>query len=306
MAVCTCANPETLRAEINRQGSANRSTWDSNTKTIDQTLYGETLRGESGGGAKGSHGAPAPVRFCRWAAPEITDKGNKWWANLFRGAAIAIALGNAAAQGTISDKKMDLAEGYYDMAKFKWDRFKKQYMPLEKKLLNEVSNVPIKEMDCAEAAGRAKLAVDTAYESINIYLKQKARSMRQCFDSTQFIVLNTRQGLLLADTENYNLLDEQWFTEFKNDQRWNRRSTVLNLGRNLSTEALRYGDVARTVFGAVGTQLNTAAAGVVQALGYYGARNDTFYPTTYLNQDTSQLVNTNTDMTNPNSLNPGS
>ena len=85
------------------------------------------------------------------------------------------------------------------------------------------------------------------------------------------------------DDPNYNMYDDQFFTDFKNDQRWNRRSNVLNLGRNLTSQALKYGDVARSLYSAVGQELQQAASGVMQALGYYGARNDTYYPTEYLN-----------------------
>lgn len=46
----------------------------------------------------------------------------------------------------------------------------------------------------------------------------------------------------------------------------------------------------------MGVQLDRAASAAMTAMGYYGARNDTFYPTTYLGSNggagNSMLVNT--------------
>ena len=61
-----------------------------------------------------------------------------------------------------------------------------------------------------------------------------------------------------------------------------RRNDFLNLGRNLTSEALKYGDVARNLYNQVGQQIDQAANSLMSTLGYYGARNDTFYPTTFL------------------------
>ena len=49
--------------------------------------------------------------------------------------------------------------------------------------------------------------------------------------------------------------------------------------------------MARALYGLVGQQIDRAASGVMQALGYYGARHDTYYPTSYLGGNSGQLVN---------------
>ncbi len=290
--MCTCADPTAVAMAINQEtaaitaGHALVAAADTyNTEYLDQTLRGQAL-----GPGPGIHGAPAPVRFCHWAAPEVTDIGENGWAMAFKAASVAIAIANGVAQSEIASKQQELAESYYSMAKYKWDRFANNYMPLELKLLNEVSTTPIREIDCTGAESRATTATNSAYNGIYGFLSRKAKSLRLCVDDSSFTMLDFRRNMMLVDTENFNLADEQWYTDFKNDQRWNRRSNILNLGRNLSTEALKYGDVARSLFGQVGSQIERAAGGVMQALGYYGARNDTYYPTTYLGSGTGQLV----------------
>ena len=275
MAECTCANPRAVAEAINNSASTISGKIESAGQLIDETMYGKSMQG-------GAHGAPAPVRFCHWAAPEYGGVGESAWTNFFRAAQLAIALLNATIQGQIADKQQDLANGYYQQAKYKWDRFDKRYRPLEESILDETSSVPIREMDCDDDRDRASLAVGSAYDTIGAYMTRKARALRLCLDPTSVDQLEFGRNLLLVDTENYNLRDDTWFTDFKNDQRWNRRSNILNLGRNLGSMALKYGDVSRALMSDVGGIANKAAGSLSMALGYYGARLDTVYPTGYL------------------------
>lgn len=295
MAECTCANPQMVAEKVGKVQSAIETEADSNRKlyekksdALHETIFGKGLKAYKTAAegavkdASGKPGAIGPLRHCHWAAPEYGGVGESAWSAFFKAAALAIALANSYAQAEIADMQQDLAEGYYDQAKFKWDRFETKYIPLEKKLLAEVSSTPIREMNCAAAEDRAIDAVNTSYDVFESYLERMAKQYNLCMDATLLASIDVQQTMQLVDSENYNLVDEQWYTDYKNDQRWNRRSNVLNLGRNLSSEALRYGDVANTLLKSVGQKIETAAQGVMGALGYYGSRFDTVYPTTYL------------------------
>lgn len=244
--------------------------------TIDETLYGKTLD------PAGQHGAPAPVRFCNWAAPEWGPKGEQLWVDFFQAAQLAIAVLNATIQGQIADLQQDLADKYYQQAKYKWDRFANRYMPLERAILWEASNEPVREMDCDDDRQRAQVAANKSFDYLENYMARQAKSYRLCLDDSVVSQLSYSRNLVSVDTENYNLRDDQWFVDFKNDQRWNRRSNILNLGRNLGSIAMQYGDVARKLMGDVSDITNKAFGSISAALGYYGARFDTVYPTTYL------------------------
>lgn len=301
MPECTCADPTAVSNAINQQSSNISSSVNAHGQTLDQTLYGQTLRaGTTGGNSRStgtgqaSHGAIGPLRFCNWAAPEYGPEGENLRTLAFKGAALAIAIANGIAQGQIADMQQDLANSYYDMAKYKWDRFSRKYVPLEKKLLNEVSSEPVRTLQCGSARNRADSSVNSAYNEAEIYLSQKAKQFHLCMDSSLMGSFSHRKALALADTANYNLADDQWYTDYKNDKRWNRRSSVLNLGRNLGSEATSYGDVARSLMGNVSSQIENAAKGLMSALGYYGSRNDIYYPTSYLGQTNAPLANIGT------------
>lgn len=270
--------------------------------SIDETLYGKELKGSevseaangdvSGAGdGPGKHGALGSLRFCNWAAPEYGPVGEGFWDNAFKAAALAIAIANGVAQSQIADMQQDLADSYYDMAKYKWDRFYEKFVPLEKKLLKEVLNEPLKEMDCADDMQRASDWVGRAYGAMQEWTARKAKQMRVCMNALDRRRPRNAQALALADTANYNYVDDRWFCDYSNDKRWNRRSSVLNLGRNLGSEALKYGDVARGLLNTISGQVEQAAQGLVSALGYYGARLDTYYPSSYLGQSQGNLAN---------------
>lgn len=259
---------------------------------IDETLYGKALKNQDGTSEEpGQHGALGSLRFCNWAAPEYGPIGEGFWDNAFKAAALAIAIANGVAQSQIADMQQDLADSYYDMAKYKWDRFYGKFVPLEKKLLKEVLNEPLKEMDCGEDMQRASDWVGRAYGAMSSWMRTKARQMRACMDGLDMRRTRNAQALALADTANYNYVDDRWFCDYSNDKRWNRRSSVLNLGRNLGSEALKYGDVARGLLNTISGQVEQAAQGLVSALGYYGARLDTYYPSSYLGQSQGNLAN---------------
>lgn len=293
MAECTCANPKAVANAINQASSKVSESIDGAGDKINKTLYGA--------GHKGSDGVLDTLRFCHWAAPEYGPVGENAWSNFFKAAQIAIATLNATIQGQIADKQQDLAEGYYQQAKYKWDRFDKRYRPLEEKLLQEVSTAPIAEMDCLDDRARAEDAVNSAYDTVGAFLSRRAKVERLCIDPSMMARMSFGRSLMLVDTENYNLRDDTWFVDFKNDQRWNRRGNVLNLGRNLGSMAMKYGDVARSLMNDVSGIANKAFGSIGMALGYYGARFDTVYSTTYLgtNGQSGGIVSLAAGATNP-------
>lgn len=311
MADCTCADPQAVASAIKNFDSQTKDS----AEAIHQTLYGKSLGTvqTAGGSASasatktgdpaGQPGALGPIRFCQWVPREVSGSSDVVWNTIMTLASTAIAALNAMIQGKIADLQQDLAEGYYQMAKFKWDRFKDNYMPFEKEMLIEVSSEPVREMDCADDRQRAEQAVNSAFSQVSSAMKQKAKMMRCCLDPSVVSLLEFRRVRMLVDTENYNIIDDRWFTDYKNDDRWNKRGTMLNLGRNISSQALSYGGVARTLANKVGGQVEAGLGSLMTSIGYFGARNDTVYPTTMMGTNGgmgSSLVSTTV---NPASLN---
>lgn len=306
MAECTCADPQAVAQAIKGNADTIKSALKSDEgqpvsnqvkstgEYIDETWHGKNQVDVNNN--HGEHGNMAKMEFCHWNAPEYGVKGQRWYAEALKAAGLAIAIANGIAQAEIADKQQDLADKWYSHARYKWDRFDAAYKPLEIQILNETSTTPIQELDCAGDKDRALTAVSSSYDSIQKYLRDKARSMRVCFDAELLGTLNTRQAMMLVDSTNFNLVDDQWFVDWKNDKRWSNRSQILDLGRNLASEALQYGQVANTLYNKVGGQIDRAAQGVMNALGYIGSRLDTYTPNTMLNTNVLTETGSNVAM----------
>ena len=307
MAACTCADPmaivETLKenhkdfmrtfygADMtddkfnhSNNGSISSSIASgASDSSASSELISSAQAGGVSGGAGGVPGAGiAPIRFANWAAPEISDAGESIWNYLWKAAALAIATYNTFVQQQIADDQQKLAENYYSMAKEKLDRFMDNYRPLEEALVDETSTAPVREMDCANARKRAQKAVNLSYKRMNTYLSSQSKKLHVCIDRAYNGFMDSKRALMLVDTENYNLIDDQFYTDYKNDQRWNRRSNVLNLGRNMGSIAQSYGDIARSLMDARSGQLDKVTGDLMTAVGYFGARNDTYFPNMFL------------------------
>lgn len=315
MAQCTCADPMAIVKALNKNHEDFMETFCGVSMTEDQ-FQGHSSGGKGGDptdtgvtgvSPKGRKGiGAAPFRFANWAAPEISNKGENAWSDAWRLAALAISLLNREAQRQIAKKQEDLANQYYDMAKEKLDRFMGNYKPLEVALVNEVRSTPVREMDCADDRKRAKNAVSPSYKRLDKYVSSQSKARHICIDRSFNGFMAFKQALMLVDTENYNLIDDQFYTDYKNDQRWNRRSNVLNLGRNMGAIAMSYGNVARTLAGQLGSQLDKVTGSLMSVIGYFGAQNDTYFPNMYLSGYggmNNQLVST---MNSAGSPYPGS
>ena len=275
-------------------------------KAIDDTLHNEKVVTPGGKGETGLLGA---IHFAHWQAPEHGNISEYAWNVAFKAAQLAIALANSLAQEKISNKQLDLAEKWYSHANYKWNRFKKGYMPLEKKLINEAKTLEKPKLNCSDAERRAKNSTHGAYNIMSRFVEWKSKAYCLCMDEELHDDLRLRESTMLVDSQNYNYDDDRWFRDFKDDQRWNRRSNILNLGRNNTAFAKGYGELASRIYGAVGQQFNNIASGAMYALGYYGARNDTYMPHTYLGTGgqgtTGSIVNIGVPgSVNPNALNP--
>lgn len=247
-------------------------------------------------GASGTPGQLSALSFCHWASPEHGNTSELVWNAAFQAAQIGIAIFNAIQQAKIADMQLDLGEKWFSHADYKWQRFNNNYRPLEEKLVAESMRSLPPKLDCIGAERLAEHNV----------LKSKS-SWKTNFKLCHKLNTSLKTAALLVDSENYCMADDRWYRDFKDDQRWGRRSQLANLGRNTSAQVLAYGDVANKTLGQVAGHWNTFATAATQALGYFGARHDTYMPHTYLGtggQSSTNLISIGkgTGTVNPNSL----
>lgn len=243
----------------------------------------------------------------KWMMPQTTAQGYIEGNVVENALTVAMALLQITVAKKIADLKIELAEDYYAMAEYKWQRFITSYVPLEKKLLREVSSVAIATMDCADDRARAESSVNSAYALLQQQLARIRKSLHICIDENMLSVIEHRRVVMLVDTENFNLSDDNYWCDILNDDRWNKRSNVLDLGRNISTIAQSYGKLSKQAGAQVAGQADTAANAILTSIGYFGARNDTYYPDFFLSSassNASNLMSSSMDTIYADDINP--
>ncbi|MDR1314806.1 MAG: hypothetical protein LBQ12_14235 [Deltaproteobacteria bacterium] len=207
--------------------------------------------------------AQVGVRFCHWAASEVTGKGKTLFETVLSYMAYAFIILNTVQAIRIADLRYQIAKGYGDLAQNRWDRFAARFKPLEAYVINLLMNDP---------------AVFADYDRIRaIYLecardlggtdrwRRQARTYALCIDPTLVQARSVAQSLHEDDLVNLGYRSEEDVTKLRDIDRWNRRLVILNLGRDLtsiSAQAARAGD-AILEQGQI-----SAVQGVGQAIGF--------------------------------------
>lgn len=216
--------------------------------------------------------------MCNWAQPEVTDIGEGVWGTLWKAAMVGVALINTVAQVQIAKKQHQIAKDYANLAKDKWGRFRDGYAPHEQSILNEVLNTPEPEPDYAGARSRGESYVNEAFLSAEAQAVALAEKYSLCVDSSLLAVLDLMESTTRDDGINFNYRDEEQFALIMSDLRWNRRSSILNLGRDIHQTAAKYADSANQMLANLGNTVSSGAAGAMQMLGYLSERRNTTYP----------------------------
>lgn len=219
---------------------------------------------------------PIARRMCSWAAPEYGTVGEGWDRKAMLAAQIAIYASVIGLNTFIQNKNHDIASSYADITKDKWNRFKDAYAALEKKMIAEAQNTPEPAADYGDARNRAGNAINFAYNSAKSSMARYAKLYALCMDDS--LDLSYSKTLLLDDTATYNYRDSENFRDYKSDKRWNRRSDILNLGRNTQATAFSYAQHASESFAGLAGAIAQAGNGLSGLLGYMLNRNETVYP----------------------------
>lgn len=222
------------------------------------------------------HLTPISQKMCEWAAPRYNEIGEGWDRTAKLAAEVAIYSSVIALNTYVQNQNYKIARAYTDISLDKWNRFKNAYAALEKKMLNETANTPEPTVPYSEANTRAVNASSFAFSSAKSSMTSYAKRYALCMDDS--LDLSRAQALMRDDTINFNYRDAENFTEYKSDKRWNRRSAILNLGRNNYEVSFNYAKHASAAFGDLSNAVAGIGNGLSGLLGYMFNRNQTVYP----------------------------
>ena len=216
------------------------------------------------------------ARMCAWAAPEYSVSGavRDRTAELVAQAAIYSSV--AALNTYIQNKNYHIARSYTNLSLDRWNRFRYAYAGLETKMIATTMNTAEPTADYAGAKSRAQSSVSFAYNSAKSTMTSYAKLYALCMDDS--LNLDHDQAIARDDTINFNYRDAENYKDYLSDKRWNRRSDVLNLGRNNLPTASSYAQHASNAFGDVSNAVVGIGSGLSGLIGYLFNRNETVYP----------------------------
>lgn len=222
---------------------------------------------------------PVAQKLCAWAAPTYNGNSSNTDRQLWIAAQVVLTVALIALNTHIQNKQYDIAKQYQKLSEQKFERFRDKYAPLEKKMLNETSSVSKPTPDYYDARARGNTAADLAFNTMNRDMSRYAKMYALCIDDS----LNTDRYKVLSrdDTVNFNYRDAENWAMYKSDKRWNRRSDILNLGRDNAATGFSYAQTANTAFTGFASAMNQAGNGLTGLFGYLNNRNEISIPSQF-------------------------
>ena len=201
-------------------------------------------------------------------------------------AAAAAATINTAAAIYIADKQLDIAQQAQDIANKLNDHMCENYYPCEIKLLNEVCNEPIAEVDYDEQSGRFATTARLQFAKIREELDRQFS--RYCCGNHQRLLkdLAIAEAKATTDIVNYGYRVAEQRAQALNDLRYNRIFQTLGMGRGLASSALSYAQVAGSTFSNAGDRVIGSLNTLTNELAFRNRGNTALNGLTYQPQST--------------------
>ena len=206
----------------------------------------------------------------------VTDKGIVTAAAIGRLGAIAIAILNTVNAVKMAKLHKEIADKYHALAQEARDYYNDTYKPCEKIAVAEACDAPLykREFDDVQI-GRMLVSIrsklkDTAERTIRSTGRYHTGLMAAGIKDmviAQAAIESTVAGMGLRYEEARQLA--------RDDLRWQRRASILNIGRDINAAAVSYAELSAGIFGRLGVQ---AADGVKGAIGYYEALDNRLAP----------------------------
>jgi hypothetical protein len=106
-----------------------------------------------------------------------------------------------------------------------------------------------------------------------------ARLYRLCFDPAPF---EAEASLSRADAIDWAMRDEERLARALDDHRFNKRASLLNLGRDIAAQSAKLAAAADDSLSGASDSLGAAAMGALSYIGYMQGRRDAYYPAFFL------------------------
>jgi hypothetical protein len=217
---------------------------------------------------------PTHTSFCHWAAPEYSDIGQTVLHTVLSAISFAVAIWSAIEQRRVFDMRYEIAKGYANIAQEQWNRFNGTYKPLETSMIAVCSSETTIKPDYAKNKSEFTPFVDTALGQAQAELDRYSKAFCLCPVNGSM----TANSALKDDVINFSYREREEYALDRDVARFNRRSSLLNMGRDLLSDSAKYSGSANDLLSGAGESQAAATQSAFTALGYLRNRFATSYP----------------------------
>lgn len=219
------------------------------------------------------------VGFYWWRAPVVDDTGVKKSATWKQAASIGVAIINTLMAIKIAKMQRDIANRYKDMFLEDHNRYMNVYAPRENEYMLSLGEAPIYKEQYKERGDLYNNFFNGSTKLSDAWANMAIRQVPLCVDPTLTNSRELYRSTLQANTNDTARRQEDYDKIVHDDLRFKRRADALDRGRSLVVNSAEFANKASGLYGQLGSGIGAAAEGAMGALGYFGARNNTGYPT---------------------------
>lgn len=217
----------------------------------------------------------AHTGFCHWAAPEYTTIGQTGLHAILSVISFAVAVWSAYEQLRVFNMRYQIAKGYADIAQDQWDRFNGKYKPLENSMIAEISAEVVVKPDYAKAKSEFTQFAETGFAQAKSEYDRAIKLFGICSDDSS---IEVNKALWSDDMVNYGYRDAESYALLRDESRFNRRASLLNIGRDLLSNSAKYSGAASDLLTSSGEQAANTTQNAMTAVGYLRNKFATTYP----------------------------
>lgn len=192
--------------------------------------------------------------------------------------ALGVAGYSVASALNTSTKQFDIAKRYLEISEWWRDYYNSVFAPWEDKELEEIQELLDEEPEYDVAIGRTRTAARLRFKGLDY---QNIRCTSEYCTGLRAALLKDAalaEATATAALSNLGRQNEQAWIAARNDLRWKKILAVINRGRDMIAENVRFTSLAFGIFGDLTKQAAASAGGAMGFFGYALNRKETQYP----------------------------
>lgn len=207
-----------------------------------------------------------------------SDSGKNALALIWAALALGVAGYTTAAAIDTATQQYNIAKRYLDIAEWWRDFYNTVYAPWENVELEEAEALEEEEPEFDITVGRTRTFSRLKFKGLDY---QNIRCTSEYCTGLRAALLKDAalaEATAVAASSNLGYQNELAWIEARNDLRWKKILAVINRGRDMIADNVRFSSLAFGIFGDLTKQAAASAGGAMNFVGYALNRKETQYP----------------------------